>query len=105
MNESAEVEAKKMESDIRMYIDGRGCKYKVMSGIGLDTFKARYQKPDKHGNTGWKCVKSLPWRSTREEAQADLDHMAASAAGRFGIPNFQTPALQILSCIGSTFCV
>lgn len=86
MNESAKVEAKKMESDIRMYIDGRGCKYKVMSGIGLDTFKARYQKPDKHGNSGWKCVKSLPWRSTREEAQADLDHMAAERGWKIWNP-------------------
>ena len=66
-----------MEPVMRMYIDGRGWKYKVMSGLGQDCFKARYQKPDKQGNCGWKCVKSLPWRNTHEEAQADLDHMAA----------------------------
>ena len=47
-----------------------------MSGLGQDCFKVRYQKPDKQGNCGWKCVKSLPWRNTYEEAQADLDYMA-----------------------------
>ena len=58
------------------YIDHRGWKYRVMSGIGGDTFKARYQKPDKHGENGWHGVKTLPWRNTPEEAQVDLDHMA-----------------------------
>ncbi|MBQ9346896.1 MAG: hypothetical protein IJT94_06070 [Oscillibacter sp.] len=60
----------------RKYIDQRGWKYKVMRGIVDDTFKARYQKPEKSGSTGWKGVASLPWRSTFEEAQADLDRMA-----------------------------
>ena len=60
-----------------MYIDQRGWKYKVMRGLG-NTYKARYQKPDKHGSDGWHCVRSLPWRETAEEAQHDLDQYAAA---------------------------
>lgn len=59
-----------------MYIDERGWKYKVMGGIGRNSFKARYQKPEKHGDTGWKGVAALPWRETAEEAQVDLDEYA-----------------------------
>lgn len=66
----AKIESKK-------YVDGRGWKYKVMPGIGEDSYKARYQKPDKTGDTaGWKGVPSLPWRTTFDEAQADLDRLA-----------------------------
>lgn len=59
----------------KKYIDNRGWKYKVMGGIG-GNFKARYQKPDKKGNVGWKGVAAVPWRKTFEEAQTDLDHLA-----------------------------
>lgn len=58
------------------YVDERGWKYKVMSGIGPNAFKARYQKPDQDGADGWKSVTTLPWRSTFDEAQADLDRIA-----------------------------
>jgi len=60
----------------RKYIDNRGWKYQVMSGIGEDCFKARYQKPEKHGDAGWKGLTAVSWRSTAEAAQADLDQMA-----------------------------
>ena len=61
----------------KKYIDARGWKYQVMSGIGSDpAYKARYQKPDKHGCDGWKCLVKLPWRTTAGEAQADLDRLA-----------------------------
>ncbi len=30
---------------MKIYIDDRGWRYKVMPGIGGETFKARYQKP------------------------------------------------------------
>lgn len=60
----------------REYIDSRGWKYRVMSGLGENTFKARYQRPEKHGNVGWKGLTSVPWRKTFEEAQADLDALA-----------------------------
>ena len=61
---------------VRKYIDRRGWKYKVMSGIGENTFKARYQKPEKNGETGWKGLACVPWRSTFDEAQADLNRVA-----------------------------
>lgn len=60
----------------KMYIDSRGWKYRVMSGISADTYKARYQRPEKQGDVGWKGLAAVPWRTTREEAQADLDQLA-----------------------------
>ena len=62
--------------EARKYIDRRGWKYKVMGGIGGDTFKARYQMPDWDKRKGWKGVRSLPWRPSFDEAQIDLDRMA-----------------------------
>jgi hypothetical protein len=48
-----------------------------MSGIGsVPAFKARYQKPEKQGDVGWKGLSAVPWRPSREEAQADLDRLA-----------------------------
>ena len=65
----------------KKYIDDRGWKYRVMSGLGENTFKARYQRPEKNGDIGWKGLAAVPWRETREAAQADLDesthHLAA----------------------------
>lgn len=60
----------------KKYIDNRGWKYQVMGGLGDNTFKARYQRPEKHGDVGWKGLATVPWRSTRAEAQADLDRLA-----------------------------
>ena len=61
----------------KKYIDARGWKYQVMSGIGSDpAFKARDPKPEKQGDVGWKGLAAVPWRQTREEAQADLDRLA-----------------------------
>lgn len=53
-----------------IYIDRRGWKFKVMAGLGENTFKTRYRKP---GKTGWHCVAALPWCTTKDEAQSDLD--------------------------------
>lgn len=61
----------------KKYIDDRGWKYQVMSGIGDGAFKARYQKPDHTGSNGWKGLSAVKWRPTFEEAQADLDCLAA----------------------------
>jgi len=47
-----------------------------MGGLGENNFKARYQKPEKQGDIGWKVLAAVPWRQTREEAQADLDQLA-----------------------------
>lgn len=60
----------------KKYIDSRGWKYQVMSGLGEGAFKARYQRPEKHGDVGWKGLAAVPWRGSREEAQADLDQLA-----------------------------
>lgn len=60
----------------KKYTDSRGWKYQVMAGIAMDTYKARYQKDEKHGGTGWHCIRTLPWRNTMDEAQADLDQLA-----------------------------
>lgn len=61
----------------KKHIDARGWKYRVMPGLGDGAYKARYQREDHQGADGWKCVAALPWRTTREEAQADLDKLAA----------------------------
>ena len=61
----------------KKYIDDRGWKYKVMSGIGDNSFKARYQKPEKTGNTGWRGLAAVPWQKSFQEAQMDLDRLAA----------------------------
>ncbi len=61
---------------IKAYIDKRGWKYKVMSGMGESNYKARYQKPEKRGDAGWKCVRNLPWRKSFDEAQSDLNALA-----------------------------
>ena len=61
---------------VKNYIDDRGWKYKVMPGIGENSFKARYQKPDKQGNAGWKGLTAVPWRNSFDEAQADLNSYA-----------------------------
>ena len=59
-----------------IYRDARGWLFKVMPGLGGDTFKARYHKPEYPADKSWKCVTTLPWRGSAEEAQADLDCMA-----------------------------
>ena len=59
----------------RVYEDRRGWRFMVMGGLGVNTYKARYQKP---GKNGWHCVATLPWRMTPERAQKDLDEYAAS---------------------------
>ena len=58
---------------MKAYMDERGWTYRVMGGLGGDTFKARYRKP---GTASWKCVAKMPWRKSFDEAQADLDAMA-----------------------------
>lgn len=62
---------------VKTYIDSRGWSYKVMSGIGQGCYKARYQKPDKHGKvSGWKGFSRLPWRESFDKAQDDLNEYA-----------------------------
>ncbi len=66
----------------KAYQDSRGWKYRVMGGIAADSYKARYQRPEKRGDIGWKGLATVPWRKTREEAQADLDALAAQKGWR-----------------------
>lgn len=61
---------------VKAYVDDRGWKYKVMSGIGDEQFKTRFQKPDQEGDLGWKGVRSFKWRQTFDEAQSDLNEHA-----------------------------
>ena len=58
---------------VKEYVDQRGWRYRVMTGIGENAFKGRYNKP---GKSGWKGITVLPWRSTFDEAQADLNKLA-----------------------------
>jgi len=58
---------------VKTYVDERGWKYRVMPGIGINTYKARYQKP---GKPGWHGVAKLPWRESFDVAQADLNQLA-----------------------------
>ena len=58
---------------MNVYEDERGWLFKVMPGLGVDTYKARYKKPEA---SGWHCVARLPWRSTVIAAQEDLDEYA-----------------------------
>lgn len=58
---------------VKTYVDERGWKYRVMPGIGINTYKARYQKP---GKPGWHGVAKLPWRESFDVAQADLNRLA-----------------------------
>lgn len=59
------------------YIDARGWRYRVMQGLD-GSWKGRYRKPDEPGqkprddDKGWKCVASLFWRKTKDEAEHDL---------------------------------
>jgi hypothetical protein len=53
-----------------------------MSGIGENTYKARYQKPEKNGSAGWKGVAAVPWRKSFDEAQADLNALAEKKGWR-----------------------
>ena len=38
----------------KTYEDSRGWRYRVMPGLGDDTFKGRYNKP---GESGWHCMR------------------------------------------------
>lgn len=61
---------------LRVYEDHRGWLYKVLPGLADNTYKARYHHPSHSPDTGWKCVRVLPWRESVAEAQEDLDRWA-----------------------------
>jgi len=57
------------------YIDQRGWTYRVMPGVG-HCFKARLRRQGPYIKSKWRCLAALPWRETREEAEADLQEYA-----------------------------
>lgn len=61
---------------VKSYVDEKGRKYKVMSGIGEGAFKARRQDVEKNGMVGWRGVRSVPWRTDFDLAQMDLNILA-----------------------------
>ena len=63
-----------------VYVDTRGWKYKVRSGIGGDTFKTFYCKP---GKSGYHGARQFSWCATFEEAQLNLDVCAERCGWRF----------------------
>ena len=60
----------------KKYIDDQGWKYRVMFSFVDGAYKVQFQKPENHGDVGWKGLRAIPWRLTQEEAQADLDWLA-----------------------------
>ena len=67
---------------VKKYIDDRGWKYQVMSGLGESNYKTRYQRPEKCGDVGWKGLAAVPWRKTFDEAQEDLNRLAKEKGWR-----------------------
>lgn len=57
----------------KKYIDKRGWIYFVRAGLGLDTFNTFYKKP---GKSGAHSSHMTQFKTTAEEAQADLDALA-----------------------------
>jgi len=60
---------------MKVYTDKRGWKFKVMPGLGVSTYKARYSKPEWKG-AKWRCLTVLPWRDNTADAEADLAEYA-----------------------------
>ncbi len=68
---------------MKIYCDARGWRYKVMPGLGRNTWKGRYQKSDQDSaSTGWHGIRTLPWRNNEEEAEADLAKLARKKGWR-----------------------
>lgn len=63
---------------VKTYVDKRGWKFRVMSGIGENTYKARYQDNKHTGSSGWRGSGMAPWRESFDEAQSDLNKLAKS---------------------------
>lgn len=61
-----------------IYQDKRGWIYFVKTGIGGEQFKGYYAKTIADYQSGMrnKTMKNLPWRDTKEDAEADLKEYA-----------------------------
>lgn len=64
---------------VRVYRDAEGVTYKVMPGVGEGSFVGRRNRA---GSPCWRKVSRLAQRSTFEEAQVDLDELAARSGWR-----------------------
>lgn len=73
---------------MKIYEDSRGWRYRVMRGTpSLPQFDnwydtsappaTPYKAYRKSRGGSWKCVRTLPWRDTREAAEKDLAAYAA----------------------------
>lgn len=60
---------------MRVYMDKRRYLYFVRGGLGDSGFKTFYMVPGKAKQRS--CLIFKDWRPTEEEAQADLDRVAA----------------------------
>ena len=58
---------------MKIYQDKRGWRFSVKTTIGGGLYKRFYLKP---GALSWHAVRVLPWHSTKQEAQDDLDAYA-----------------------------
>lgn len=65
-------ECKKCDFKVE-YVDKRGWIYFVRAGIGLNTYKIFYKKPNK---TGAHSYKATDWKDTFTEAQIQLNQLA-----------------------------
>lgn len=54
----------------------RQCKLHGCDEVWTEMPEEIDQRPEKHGDVGWKGLAAVPWRGSREEAQADLDQLA-----------------------------
>gem|GEM_PF-2408987 len=64
---------------LNQYQDTRGWTYFVRAGLGLDTFKTFYRKPDsvnKPPGIGEHGYRNTPWRERFDQAQEDLNKLA-----------------------------
>lgn len=60
----------------KKYVDERGYYYRVMVSISQPPRYTTYCRECK-SLWGWQVVEELPWRLTEEDAQSDLDQLAA----------------------------
>lgn len=72
---------------LKKYIDEKDRLIFVRAGIGLDTFKAHYQDAGKWNSAGAHALRTVEWRPTIEDAQADLDAYAAKKGWKLKEPD------------------
>lgn len=77
----------------------------VRSGIGVNAFKAFSKAPNPNKKDGFDSphgIRTLPWRETFEEAQADLDQAVQGQQGIFNGAKKKSPRSK--ECNANEFC-